>query len=324
MRHYLLIACLLLGLLTSCEKSDIVAANATTDDGSTPLLYTLIQQNAAAAQSFDLSPSTTPTRLTTVHGNIVTVRGSSFVRFDASNMSSSPIKLQVEEANDRADFLFTRLPTVTVEWEGSQLLESAGMIRVRAYQDDKPLELASGEVVQITTRNSAKLSTSTGIQLFSSFLGPAEDFGWQSVPNDSISTIQPNLTNTGFVVTVGSKAFNRGRWLSCSRLVPGSIIPVRVQATSQNTSEGDFTHVFMVYNNLNSLDYTPYMSDQGLATLPILSGARVTAIVVRVTKDQTFYYGEQTATVTGPFTFTPKLSALPAATIITRIRQAAQ
>jgi len=315
-------------LLTGCEKNTSVAPDATADDGespvATPLLYTLMRQNAAQVQSFEVAPTSKATQLTTAYGNSILLKGSTFTRYDGSALSSSPIKIQVEEVSDRAGTLFAMLPTVTVDWEGGNLLESAGMLRIKAFQDTKPLELARGETIQLLTRNPSALSTPASMQLFTSYVGPAEDFGWRSVPNDSVTSIRPNPTNTGFHVTLSSRAFNSASWLNCDRLVPGASLPVQIQVTPQKRTEGDFTHVFIAYKNLNSLTYTPYMSDQGLATISVADGARVTAIVVRITKDHTCYYGEQTATVTTPFTFTPKLSALPAAEIITRIRRATQ
>lgn len=304
---------LLLSLLSACQFG---AGTVICEDGTGPqfpvptTIRELQTQLGAARQTFTYTPGQTNSFVGSQR-TVVTIPGDAFVR--NGRPLTAPIQLTLREIYRRADMVLTNTPTVAY----GVALESAGEVFLRAEQDTA-VRMSPGAVIQMQTQNPPNLVSRDSMQLFVS--GPAGGtcFSWYLNP-DFGSGMTP--TPTGNIISIRSTLYNSGiGWFNCDRFYYApSVLPIVVNVPGANIDPTTNTSAFAVFRDFNGAvavcDFTPpntFRADQ----MP--QGARVSVVVLR-TIDNKLYYGRQDGTLQAGAPFTPALTEISVADLLTEL-----
>lgn len=155
------------------------------------------------------------------------------------------LRIEVTEALKKSDFLARNLSTVTTEGE---LLESGGMVRVRAFCNEQPLQLSPDRTlkVQITTGPDELLPD---MSVFEAVYDADQRFtGWQDTGQEAYwaNWPTPSGQKTGYELIV-----RRLDWAHCSRVVDEQTATFCVTPTPGFDSEN--TEVYLVFKSRHTL-----------------------------------------------------------------------
>jgi hypothetical protein len=105
----------------------------------------LFNLNPMAVQKFNVSPKK-DTIITCVKGTKVQIKKGIF----ETKNSKDPVRIEIEEYYEKSDFVLSNLVTHTLD---NKILESRGMINIKAFQGTKEIPLKEGEQIGILFRD---------------------------------------------------------------------------------------------------------------------------------------------------------------------------
>lgn len=138
--NILLLALLFVGC--NNESSEI---NTQDNDTKSSQTEELLKSFKKTAQNYTISANE-PTEITGEEGTVLTFSADIFEYADGSGNVEGEIEIQLTEYYTMCDMLFNKLSTVTTD---NKLLETAGMVYIEAFAQNKPLKLKQGTRYQI-------------------------------------------------------------------------------------------------------------------------------------------------------------------------------
>lgn len=138
-------------------------------------LFALFSDLSVATQLFYLNPKKDTTLIGT-RGTIIEIKAGSFVNKNGKPVTET-VKFEVNEYLDKSEFIYARLSTNTNKGE---MLESGGMLLLKAYSENGTLSLGKGKSIQFQIPTS---SVKENMELFSGARDVHGNMNWHATGN---------------------------------------------------------------------------------------------------------------------------------------------
>lgn len=186
------------------------------------------------------------------------------------------LRVEITEALDKSNIIAYGVPTTAT---GGDLLESGGMVRIRVYCDDKPMELLSDRTIkiQIPADNPADDMT-----IFSGNMSNDSFLGWN---NTNIPVFQAEWQNANLETVYGYELLSpQLDWINADRFVnePATsfCIDLPENFNPQNTT------AYMVVKDIRSVAFLEFNeTERTFCTLHAPIGFPVRIVTVSQTAD---------------------------------------
>lgn len=228
-------------------------------------------------------------------GSFISFKPNSFV-LNGNQLGSKTLKVVVERVLNKKEMLENSVGTNS----GDEVLISAGMFNVRAFYENKALELANGMDYQIRLVYEKPFSSSMEL-----FYGEEKSSGLNWVEADGNPNVQNNVSKVRWEdssrVYIGIECFpKRLNWVNFDYFAKFTTIERAepcIQPIFPNRGDSIILQVFCVFKSLNSV-ITPCCSGSGIEVCfgPLPVGEEVRYIVIGKGKHD-YYLGSDEKTI---------------------------
>ena len=281
---FLLLSGLFCIAFISCKKDRVPAKTVTGDYASPSSFYTQYQQPEQVFQIDSLSSGP----LFGKEGTQLFPDKNIFMYPNGSNFTY-PYTIKLIEIYTGKDMILSNMPSVAT----SNILETGGEIRARAFKGTQELVLRPGKKFHMQLDSNKTLLT--GMSVYYGFVSNSIN-DWTKNLSSLDPTISPD-TLSSVVNTPYLYSMNIGRmgWVNCARLYtsskPTSVLTFT--ATGTNTQNID---VFIVFTSIHSV-----MKAYNMKSYPIPDGTPITVVAISrdLNQNSSLVYDKQTITVNG-------------------------
>lgn len=291
----------LLLIFTGCKKDkkpDPISPTASVKYSSIDDFYS---KNGVQLQTYKIN-ATTGGSFTSPKGTIVRIPGNCFV--NSSNVAASgEVTIQFKDIYTKSDMLLSDMPTTF--FNGTPL-KSGGEFFINALAGAEPLEIASGQHIEIEQpAENMKPDTAMEAMVLNNDSIQGGGGGWFISPGDELL-----FNTTNYIFNLYSFGSTPGAGIWCN-----SDNPYYFQAFSQTTLTinevaGYNMDVFLVFKNVNSMVHV--YKQYNTTTFPYQYaplGQECTVVVVGV-KDEKLYASFTPVTITSNLSVNPMLEEI--------------
>ncbi len=157
-------------LLDNLSVENKIKTTALSDEKA---LIEIFSELSAPKQIYQVNPAR-DTQLICVRGTIITIQAGSFVTA-ANKPVTTPVRFEVNEYLDKSEFIYASLSTNTNK---DEMLESGGMLLLKAYSGKEELTVAKGKSIQFEIPTNV---TKEGMELFSGVRDVHGNMKWHAV-----------------------------------------------------------------------------------------------------------------------------------------------